>query len=314
MPKKLTQEEFVERSQRVHGCKYDYSKAEYKTNNGKVCIICTQHGEFWQRAADHMIGRGCKICSNNFVDTSIFIEKARCKYGNKYDYSKVNYVDEKTKVVVICPEHGEFLVSPNSHLNGVECHICKRIQNNHILCGVGICDVEGDSKSMAYRKWQSMIKRCYDINVQYKHPTYKGCFVCDDWHLYSNFKSWFEDPQNGYQKGLQLDKDILIKGNKEYAPDKCCFVPQRINSMVCKSRKGVLGVSTNKNGLIIATMVMQGKSYHIGTYKTVEDAFIAYKKEKEKHIREVASECFCDGEITEIVYNALMNYEVEITD
>lgn len=279
-----------------------------------MCIICPEHGEFWQIPSDHWGGHGCKICSNNFMDTPIFIEKARKRYGDKYDYSKVDYVDEKTKVCVICPIHGEFLVSPNNHLNGIECHICKKIEKNHILCGVGICDVEGDSKSVAYRRWQCMIKRCYGIKEQQKHPTYKDCFVCEEWHLYSNFKKWFEDPENGYQDGYQLDKDILVKGNKVYSPQTCCFVPQRINTIVCKSRRGVLGVSINKNGLIVATLGKQGKSCHLGSYKSIEEAFETYKREKEKHIMEVATEYFSRGQITEKVYNALMNYGVEYDD
>ena len=117
MPRKLTQEEFIKRAREVHGDKYDYSKVEYVNANSKVCIICSEHGEFWQKPASHLLGCGCIECAGKKKYTKkIFIEKAKKVHGDKYDYSKVEYANNKTKVCIICPEHGEFWQKPESHI------------------------------------------------------------------------------------------------------------------------------------------------------------------------------------------------------
>ena len=116
----------------IHGDKYDYSKVEYKKSKEKVCIICPIHGEFWQIPYSHLKGFGCCKCGHEktnfskFSNTNTFIEKARKIHGNKYDYSKVEYIDSKTKVCIICPEHGEFWQTPNKHLCGNGCQKCAR--------------------------------------------------------------------------------------------------------------------------------------------------------------------------------------------
>ena len=114
---KLTMEEFIEKAKKVHGDKYDYSKVEYKGNKTKVCIICPEHGEFWQTPNAHLLGQGCPRCSKKMFDKDSFIECARNIHGDKYDYSKVEYKGNKTKVCIICPEHGEFWQTPSCHIN-----------------------------------------------------------------------------------------------------------------------------------------------------------------------------------------------------
>ena len=122
----ITTEEFIRRAKEVHGDKYDYSKVEYVNNLTKVCIICPEHGEFWQIAKDHLRGQGCSKCAGKYVPTTEeWIEKAREVHGDRYDYSKTEYVNVKTKVCIICPEHGEFWQNPKHHLNGVGCPKCK---------------------------------------------------------------------------------------------------------------------------------------------------------------------------------------------
>ena len=116
---KMKIDEFMIRAREMHGDKYDYSKVEYNTTNDKVCIICPIHGEFWQRATNHINkGSGCPKCHPNYNKTTEdFIEMARKFHGDKYDYSKVKYENNITKVCIICPEHGEFWQRPNSHLS-----------------------------------------------------------------------------------------------------------------------------------------------------------------------------------------------------
>ena len=98
---------------------------EYKGLAEPVCIICPVHGEFWQKPEVHLNGSGCQKCfATPKSTTEEFIEKARKIYGNKYDYSKVDYKGNKEKVCIICPEHGEWWVTPNNFLRGSECPGC----------------------------------------------------------------------------------------------------------------------------------------------------------------------------------------------
>ena len=128
--KKLTTEEFIERSKKIHGDKYDYSKVKYKKAIEKVCIICPEHGEFWQTPSEHLSGYGCWKCGGTKkLTTEEFICKAKKIHGDKYDYSKVEYMNNKTKVCIICPEHGEFWQRPDMHLKGQGCQKCSSIKN-----------------------------------------------------------------------------------------------------------------------------------------------------------------------------------------
>lgn len=115
--KKLTTKEFIEKSQKVHGNKFDYSEVDYQGNKLKVKIKCKKCGHiFEQQAQSHMKGFGCPFCSNNNKSTTKeFIEKASKVHGEKYDYSLVNYVNAHTKVNIICPVHGVFQQIPSSH-------------------------------------------------------------------------------------------------------------------------------------------------------------------------------------------------------
>ena len=129
----MTQNDFIERARLVHGDKYDYSKVEYINSDTKVCIICPIHGEFWQTPCHHINrGDGCQKCANknNNIDkrsnTVEFIEKARRVHGNKYDYSQVEYVNNHSKICIICPTHGVFMQTPTKHIHGLNgCPKCK---------------------------------------------------------------------------------------------------------------------------------------------------------------------------------------------
>lgn len=129
---KMTTEEFIRKVKTIHNNKYDYSKVNYINSHVKVCIICPEHGEFWQEANSHIKGYGCPICGKKAtwdnrekITTKDFINKAKLLHGDKYDYSKVNYIHHKTKVCIICPEHGEFWQTPSNHLLNHGCPICK---------------------------------------------------------------------------------------------------------------------------------------------------------------------------------------------
>ena len=123
-----TTEEWIKKAKAIHGNKYDYSKVEYKGWNQKVCIICPIHGEFWQDPTRHVAKhhkRGCPKCGKPITKTTEqFIQEAKQIHGDKYDYSKVKYVNKITKVCIICPEHGEFLQMPYMHLRHNGCPKC----------------------------------------------------------------------------------------------------------------------------------------------------------------------------------------------
>lgn len=193
----------------------------------------------------------------------------------------------------------------------------------NLVLGIGMNDVIGifskeNKEHTVYKMWEGMISRCYDERNRWKHPTYHDCEMCEDWITFSNFKKWFDDPINGYKKGYQLDKDILVKGNRLYSPETCCFVPQELNKLLTKNNKHrgkyPIGVEVEKSGRYRAKIQPNGKVISLGTYETVELAFNAYKAAKEKRIRELAKEYKEKNMITNRVYEALMSYQVDITD
>lgn len=125
MSDKSTTAEFIENASRIHNNKFDYSKVEYVHSKKKVIIICPTHGEFLQIPNSHLRGIGCSRCSGKCKsNTEEFIKKAAMVHGNKYNYSKVKYKQAIKYIKIICPIHGEFLQTPNSHLNGSGCIHC----------------------------------------------------------------------------------------------------------------------------------------------------------------------------------------------
>lgn len=126
MPKKLTKNEFIEKSILKHGNKYDYSEVVYVNRNSKINIICKMHGNFIQTASDHyQNGCGCPKCGpTSTLGNERFIEKSILKHGYKYDYSKVNYKKNDIKIEILCKIHGSFFQKPGPHLRGQGCPKC----------------------------------------------------------------------------------------------------------------------------------------------------------------------------------------------
>lgn len=134
MSRRLTNLEFIEKAEYVHGKKYDYSKINYTRSHDKVEIICFKHGSFWQIANDHLNGNGCSLCSgHNVSETSLelFINRSKAIHGDIYSYSDVNYVNATTKVDIICKKHGKFSQVPYSHWRGSGCPKCKVLKLRH---------------------------------------------------------------------------------------------------------------------------------------------------------------------------------------
>jgi len=117
---------FIKKSNAAHNGKYSYSKVHYKNNRTKVEIICPTHGSFWQTPYSHYSGHGCSKCSLNPLKLEEFIKKANRIHSNKYDYSKSSYKNTRTKTIITCKTHGDFLITPFSHLQGHGCKNCNK--------------------------------------------------------------------------------------------------------------------------------------------------------------------------------------------
>lgn len=244
-----------------------------------------------------------------------FIEKARSIHGDKYDYSKVKYEHSTKKVCIICPEHGEFLQTPNSHLMGKGCSKCRNESRKKLVYGVGVNDLNLESSNIVYKYWIHILERCYDDGFQKKQPTYIGCTVCDEWKYLSNFKKWFDG--KFFDRYWAIDKDIIVKGNKLYSPNTCSVVPQEINALFPSNRKRrgdlPIGVRRSKNKeRYVVTLRLDGKVEYLGTFDEPNDAFNIYKDAKEQYIKKVADKW--KEQLEPRVYEALYNYKVEITD
>lgn len=134
-----TTDTFIERSKQIHNNKYNYSKVNYIGNGIEVIIICSKHGEFTQTPNAHLQGSGCKKCGRQSCSSkatkklSQFIEDAKKVHNNKYDYSLVNYVNNVTKIIIICPDHGKFEQTPYRHLIGHKCKECSKYGKNEFI-------------------------------------------------------------------------------------------------------------------------------------------------------------------------------------
>lgn len=243
----------------------------------------------------------------------------------RYDYSQVgDFANIGERVPIIChqigidgKEHGVFLQTFRNHIyNHQGCPKCKHDSQKKPVFGIGINDMTDMSRSDAYMTWFQMLNRCYNENST-TYNRYIDCEVAKEWHTLSNSYEWFKDPSNGYKKGYCLDKDILFKGNRIYSPKTCCFVPSEINIMFqnTSSMRGKYPIGVLKHkGRYAASCSFYGKNTHLGYFKTPEDAFKSYKTAKEAYIKEVATAYYNQGKITKRVYDAMMQYKVEITD
>ena len=130
-----TSSEWIDIAKNIHKNKYDYSMVKYINAKTKVCIICLHHGEFWQLPSLHVNSKcGCPICANNITLTNnIFKQKANSIHNFLYDYEFVDYLNNRTKVKIICKKHGEFWQTPDCHLQGQGCPICRSSKGERLI-------------------------------------------------------------------------------------------------------------------------------------------------------------------------------------
>lgn len=188
------------------------------------------------------------------------------------------------------------------------------------IIGNGITKVCG-VETKDHQLWNNMLRRCYDEKYSNKYPTYKDCTASDNFKYLPYFEDWCSKQTGFGKEGWQLDKDILIKGNKIYSEDTCCFVPAEINRLFikCDRSRGAargdlpIGVNYHKASRKFVAQVNRFKKViYLGCFNTPDEAFNAYKQAKEDYIKEVAEKW--KDQIDPRVYEALMKYRVEITD
>ena len=173
-------------------------------------------------------------------------------------------------------------------------------------------------KTKEYVLWYSMLARCCNGTYKKKYPTYKDCEVSENFKSYEYFYEWCNNQVWFSVDGFELDKDLLIKGNKVYSEDSCVFLPAEINMVLVKSTASrgehLIGVSWHNASKSFRATISKNKGgrEHLGLFNTEIEAFNAYKKAKENYLKELANKW--KDQIDEKAYNALMNYQVEITD
>lgn len=207
----------------------------------------------------------------------------------------------------------------NKFKNGtIKCPYETRTFNKGYI-GEGKYSTKKDGKeTREYRIWHDMLRRCYDEDYHKRQPTYKDCEVCKEWLCFQNFAKWYEE--NYYEingEKMQLDKDILHKGNKIYSPETCIFVPARINSLFTKRNasrgKNPIGVYWSSHfQKYVSSINCEGVQITLGYFNNVEEAFKIYKLEKEKEIKRIADKY--KFYIPNNLYKAMYEYKVEISD
>lgn len=191
-----------------------------------------------------------------------------------------------------------------------------------LVCGVGINDADYvvqpviDGKQQIcpfYKKWHSMLVRVYSPKAKKHRLSYEGTSVCDEWLTFSNFKVWMETKD---WKDKQLDKDILVYGNREYGPDVCCFVDNQTNNFILENTpvrgKYPIGVCFNKKlskFMSSCMSVVTGKSEYFGLYNTAEEAHKAWLAFKLSQAH-VLAERQTDTRVAQALISRYENWEI----
>jgi len=196
--------------------------------------------------------------------------------------------------------------------------------NRKPLHGIGINDskvttiMKDGSRCEAYMKWKAMVNRVYGKKALERNHNYFTTLCSQHFLTFSNFKAWYDKQVGAYEKGFELDKDLLLKGCKVYSVETCILLPKEINSFIirrCKDRQDKLpiGVSFHKQTRKFKAQInVGGKRTTLGTFTNPADAFWCYKQEKQKQAKDLAEKW--KDKIDVRAYEALMNYKIDIGD
>ena len=239
-----------------------------------------------------------------------------CKSLNSGDFKILKYKDTANVEIQFLKTGFEAVVQLVSIKSG-------KVKDKYLpsVCGVGIIGVkypvsEGGRETKDYALWKSMLTRCYSDTYKKRYPTYECCQVSDNFKSYEYFYEWCNKQIGFGVDNFQLDKDLLVKGNKVYSENTCVFIPKEINSLLTKSTssrgKHLIGVYWHNTKKAFVAQVNKNKGQWLGCFNTEIEAFNAYKVAKESFIKEQAEKW--KSQIDVRAYNALMNYEVGIDD
>lgn len=189
--------------------------------------------------------------------------------------------------------------------------------NMPFVSGVGFLgqgDYSNKDNPECYKYWNGILERSYCPKFHAKKPTYADCSVVVEWHNFQNFASWFYTQVK--EEGWELDKDLLVKGNRIYGPDTCCFVPRALNILILHRKQAgsdlslPIGVheSPNKGRYISTCKDENGKNVSLGFSGSVEETAMKYKMFKEQVIKKVAERW--KQRIDPRLYQSLMNWEI----
>lgn len=192
----------------IHGDRYDYSLIKNPVNkNDSVDIICPDHGIFKQNLKLHLLGHGCSKCGNivssGVLNSDRFLERARTVHGDKYDYSKVDYINNKVKVCIICPDHGEFWQIPNSHLLGKGCISCPvEISSGHMeiinfISGLNF-DISINDRHLIAPFELDVVVPSHNLAIE---------FNGDYWHSFDHIDRFYH--QNKYKMCRNVGLDLI---------------------------------------------------------------------------------------------------------
>lgn len=228
---RVSKEDFIIRAKNKHNDKYDYSKLVFNGVNKKVTIICPIHGEFEQIGHSHLSGNGCSKCSfkkihnSKILTTDDFIKKAKLIHGDKYDYTYVDYVNNTTKVKIVCPIHGEFEQKPHNHKRGSECKKCANIKTGKAAIetsrGWSLTDWENKLKKTPNAKPMLYVIKCYNdeesfIKVGITMRSIKKRF-CNKTLMPYNFKTLLEITESSniiFNTEIEIKQELKIEKYK----------------------------------------------------------------------------------------------------
>ena len=241
-----------------------------------------------------------------------------CKSLNSGDFKIVKYNNSKNVEIQFLKTGYETLVQLGDIKNGLI-----KDPYSPSVYSVGITGTKyppsiNGVNTKEYALWKHMLRRCYSNTYKKKYTTYEGCEASENFKSYEYFYEWCHRQVGFGVDGFEIDKDLLIKGNKVYSENTCVFLPQEINKVLTKreSSRGeyLIGVywCNTKKVFVARVNKNKGKQEYLGSFKTELEAYNAYKTAKEAFVKEQANKW--KDKIDVRAYEALMKYQVEIDD
>ena len=256
--------------------------------------------------------------SVRYIDLDYCIQQSILYESSSGKFKIISYKDSKNVRVKFIDTGFETVARLDNIRNG-------KVKDRYLpsVYGVGIVGTkypisEGGVHTKEYGLWKNMLRRCYSDTYKKKYPTYIDCKCSENFKSYEYFYEWCNEQIGFGNIGFELDKDLLVKGNKVYSEDSCIFIPTEINTLLVKRAAsrgehliGVYWHSKNK-AFVARVNKSKGGSEYLGLFNTEIEAFNAYKTAKESFVKEQANKWKSQIDIR--AYDALMKYTVNIDD